>query len=359
MQGHIHKRVHTTKNGRHTTNWYVVIDLPRDTDGKRRQRWHGGFPTRREAEAARAKIIHEFNTGTYVEPNAVTVSEWIQNHWLPTMESRVKPSTFDSYRRNLELHVLPRLGGRQLRQLTPALLNRLYADLLANGNRKNRGGLSAKTVRYIHTIFHESLADAVDTDLVATNVASRAKPPHPRARLASEIAFWDPSELRAFLEFVRGHRLEAAWHIAAMTGMRRGEVLGLRWKDVDLAAARISVREALVSVGYEIITSSPKNHQARTIDLDAGTVDQIREHRQRQKDDRNKWGTGYQARDLVFCKEDGTPIHPHTFSQAFERLIAKTDLPRIRLHDYADLGITMTSVTPTPRLRSKQESRSR
>ena len=340
MQGHIRKRVHTNRGGRKTTNWYVVIDLPRDTDEKRRQKWHGGFRTGREAEAARAKIIHEFNTGTYVEPNAVTLSEWVRDHWLPTMRSRVKPSTFDSYRRNLELHVLPRLGGRQL---TPAMLNRLYADLLADGNRKRDGGLSAKTVRYIHTIVHKALADAVDTDLVATNIAARAKPPRPRARLASEIAFWEPHELRTFLESVSGHRLEAAWHVAAMTGMRRGEALGLRWKDVDLTAARISVRQALVSVGYEIITSTPKTHQSRVIDLDVGTVDHLRAHRQRQQAGRNKWGIDYQDRDLVFRKEDGIPIHPHTFSQAFERLIAKTGLPRIRLHDLRHTHATIAA----------------
>ena len=348
MQGHIRKRVHTNKDGRQTINWYVVIDLPREADGKRRQKWHGRFRTRREAEAARAKIVHEFNTGTYVEPNAITLSDWVHDHWLPTVQSRVKPSTFDSYRRNLELHVLPGLGGRQLRQLAPAMLNRLYADLLADGNHKKDGGLSAKTVRYIHTILHKALTDAVDSDLVATNVAARAKPPRPRARLASEIAFWEPPELRAFLQAVRGHRLETAWHVAAMTGMRRGEVLGLRWKDLDLNASRISVRQALVSVGYEIITSSPKNHQARAVDLDASTVDHIRRHRQRQQDDRDEWGTDYQDRDLVFCKEDGTPIHPHTFSQAFERLVAKLPLPRIRLHDLRHTHATIAVMAGVP-----------
>jgi integrase len=118
-----------------------------------------------------------------------------------------------------------------------------------------------------------------------------------------------------------------------MTGMRRGEVLGLRWKDLDLDASRISVRQALVSVAYEVIITTPKNHHARTIDLDEGTVRRLREHRQRQQADRDEWGTDYQDNGLVFCKEDGSPIHPQTFSQSFERLQAKTDLPKIRLHD--------------------------
>jgi integrase len=348
MQGHIRKRTHTTTSGRTTVTWYVVIDLPRDTDGKRRQKWHGGYRTRREAEAARAKIVHDFNTGIYVEPSAITLTGWVRELWLPTVKSRVKPSTFDSYRRNLDLHVLPRLGSRQLRQIAPPMLNRLYADLLADGNKKVSGGLSAKTVRYIHTILHKVLADAVDAGLIATNPAGRAKPPRPQARLATEIAFWEPAELREFLGLVQSHRLEAAWNVAAMTGMRRGEVLGLRWKDIDLDAARISVRQALVSVAYEVIVSTPKNHLARTIDLDEGTVHQLRAHRQRQQIDRDKWGADYQNRNLVFCKEDGSPIHPHTFSQAFERLVAKTGLPTIRLHDLRHTHATIALKARVP-----------
>ncbi|MEX2375860.1 MAG: site-specific integrase [Dehalococcoidia bacterium] len=348
MRGHIRKRVHTTKNGRQTVTWYVVVELPRDENGKRRQKWHGGFGTRKEAEAARARLVHELNLGTYVEPNALTLSEWVREHWFPTVKSRVKPSTFDSYRRNLELHVLNRLGGQQLRQLTPTMLNRLYADLLTGGHRKTDGGLSAKTVRYIHTIIHKALADAVDADMVATNVAARSKPPRPRSTTPSEIGFWEPHELRAFLESVRGHRLEAAWRVAAMTGMRRGEVLGLRWRDIDLDAARIAVRQALVSVAYEVTVSTPKTHQARTIDLDPGTVDQLRAHRHRQEYERKEWGSDYHDRDLAFCKENGTLIHPHTLSQAFERLVARSDLPHIRLHDLRHTHATIALKAGVP-----------
>lgn len=331
MQGHIRKRTHTTKDGRQTVNWYVVVDAGRSTTGQRRQKWHGSFRTRKEAEAARARIVHEMNTGTYVEPTTTTFEHWVET-WLPTVRTQVKPSTFDSYRRNLELHVLPRIGHQTLASLTAVGLTGLYADLLQSGKRTG-GGLSAKTVRYIHTIVHKTLEDAVDSGVLGTNVATRAKPPKPRAVKNGELRFWQADQLRRFLELVDGHRLEAAWHLAAMTGMRRGEVLGLRWKDVDLDAARLSVRQAIVAVAYDLFTSTPKNHQARVIDLDQGTVAHLRRHRERQADERAEWAGDYREDDLVFCKEDGSPIHPHTFSQAFERLVAKSDLPRIRLHD--------------------------
>ena len=331
MQGHIRKRTHTTKSGRQTVRWYVVVDIGRTASGRRRQKWHGGFRTRKEAEAARARIVHEINGGTYIEPSKVTFDQWIET-WLPTIKTQVKPSTFDSYRRNLELHVLPRLGRQPLGNITGANLTALYGELLESGKRTG-GGLSPKTVRYVHTIVHKALEDAVDSDLVAANAATRAKPPKPRSTSSSELRFWRPEELRRFLELVEGHRLEAAWHVAAMTGMRRGEVLGLRWKDIDLDGNRLSVRQAVVAVAYDVLTSTPKSHQARVIDLDEATVGQLRVHHAGRDGAQVAGSDGSSENDLVFCREDGSPIHPHTFSQAFERLVAKSDLPRIRLHD--------------------------
>jgi len=232
---------------------------------------------------------------------------------------------------------------------TFAALNRLYADLSADGNKKVPGGLSAKTVRYIHTIVHKCLADAIDTGLVTMNAAERAKPSRPKVHLASEIGFWEPRKLRVFLDSVRGHRLEAAWHVAAMTGMRREEVLGLRWKDISIDDTRISARQAFVAVAYEIITSTLKNHHARVTDLGQETIGQLQTHQRRQQVDRDEWSTDYQDNDLVFCMEDGTPIHPQTFSQAFERLVAKMDLPTIRLHDFRHTHATSDTQGRRPR----------
>lgn len=345
MQGHIRKRVHQTKDGRQTVKWYLVVELDRDSDGKRRQKWYGGYGTRKEAETARIEILHEINKGTYVEPTSTTLDEWVHRTWLPVIADRAKPSTLDSYLRNLDLHVLPRLGQRQLRQITPAMLNQLYADLLSAGNLKTGAGLSAKTVSYVHTIVHKVLADAVDLGLVNVNVADRAKPPRPRAKDSKEIKSWTAVELRRFLVLIEGHRLEAAWHVAAFTGMRRAEILGLRWRDLDLEARRLSVRQTLVSVGYEIVKSTPKTHQARTIDLDPGTVERLRRHRVRQLREREEWGSDYHDNDLVFCREDGSPVHPHTFSQAFERIVARSELPRIPLHGlrhtHATIGLAI------------------
>ena len=333
MQGHIHKRTRTSRNGKAATLWYVVIDIGRRENGSRRQKWHGGYRTRRDAEAARARLVTEVNDGSYAPPSRTTFADWVENGWLPTIKTQIKPSTYDSYRRMMKLHVVPTLGHRALQHFTAPMLTRLYADLLEGGKRDGSGGLSAKTVRYVHTTIHKALADAVDAGVLTINVADRAKAPRPSRIAAREMQFWAPGELREFLHSVHGLRLEAAWHLAAMTGMRRGEVLGLRWRDVDLDACRLAIRQTIISIAYEVAVSTPKTHQARTVDLDAATVGQLRAHGERQRLERATWGVGYGENDLVFRRENGEPIHPDTFTQSFERAIAKTALPKIRLHD--------------------------
>jgi len=334
MKGHVHKRVHALADGRTSTTWYVVMEASRSADGKRRQKWHGGFRTKREAEGALAKILGDKVTGRYVEPAKVQLGDWLTQTWLPSMRTQVKPSTWDSYNRNLRLHVVPRIGHMSIQAVTPQVLNAMYGDLLTEGNRHRPGGLNPKTVRYLHTTLHKAFADAVDLGLLGVNPAERAKPPRPNRMKPSEMACWDAGQLGAFLRHCHDHRLGAAFHLAALTGMRRGEVLGIRWADVDLQAGRLAVRHTLVAVAYEVRSSTPKTHQARVVDLDAGTVDELRAHRLRQDAERLAWGTGYDSsNDFVFRREDGSPVHPHSFSQAFENLVRSSGLPRIRLHD--------------------------
>jgi hypothetical protein len=135
MRGHIHKRVRKATNGKETTLWYVVLDVGRDTNGRRRQKWHGGFRTRREAEVARAKLVNDLHAGAYIAPDRTTLAQWIRESWLPMIEARIKPSTLHSYHSNMELHVLPAIGARPLQQLTATMLNALYGELPRRGAR--------------------------------------------------------------------------------------------------------------------------------------------------------------------------------------------------------------------------------
>jgi integrase len=174
--------------------------------------------------------------------------------------ARVRPSTWLSYQRNLERHVIPALGKVELQRLTPAHLTGFYRSLLTGGRLDGRGGLSAKSVKNIHGALHPALKDAVRWGYVARNVADAADPPKV---ITPEMQVWSPTQLRIFLTYVRDDRLYAAWMLFATTGMRRGEVAGLRWVDVDLAAGRVTPRKPRVEVNYRVHVSEPKTAKGK------------------------------------------------------------------------------------------------
>jgi len=252
----------------------------------------------------------------------------------------VRPTTVHGYTTNLERYVLPRVGQVTLQRLTPAQLNTLYAALLAGGGKDGRP-LSARTVQAIHMTVRKALRDAARWGLVARNVAELADPPSPTR---ADMRTWTAEELRRFLTHVEGERLAALWMLAASTGMRRGEVLGLRWVDVDLELARVAVRQTLVLAGRQVVTSEPKTSRGRrSIALDPRTVAALRSWRAAQLEERLAWGAAWTDSGLVFTREDGTPMHPEWLSDAFDWRIRTAGLPRIRFHDlrhtHASLGL--------------------
>ena len=158
------------------------------------------------------------------------------------------------------------------------------------------------------------------------------------------MKWWTAEELRVFLAAIDGHRLEAAYVLAATTGMRRGEVLGVRWSDLDSGRSRLAVRQTVVCVGYQITFGTPKTARGRRlIALDPITMAALAKHRQQQVDERAVLVDGFTDNDLMFAKVDGSPINPDYFSQAFDRTVAKLPIRRIRLHDlrhtHATIGL--------------------
>jgi integrase len=200
------------------------------------------------------------------------------------------------------------------------------------GNRQDKGtGLSPRTVAYIHTILHRALKDAAQDGLVPRNVAAVARPPKQRASGKPEMKTWNPEELRAFLDHIRYD--ERPWlypvvHLAATTGLRRGEILGLRWRDLDLDAGRASIRKTVVCVGHEVRLSEPKTNKGkRSVPLDPTTVEVLRGLRAGQKK------RSLDRSDFLFSDESGNPLDPETVSLVFERRVKSSGLPRVRFHD--------------------------
>jgi integrase len=239
---------------------------------------------------------------------------------------------------NVELHVIPWIGSIPLRRLREHHIDALYADLLANGRADGRGGLDPKTVLEVHVILHKALADACKRGLTVRNVVANAEPPK-RRRPRTEIRAWNADQLHESLVSAKGERLFPAFWLAANTGMRRSELLGLRWGDVDLTTPHISVNRALVSVSYELHESRGKTrNSSRWIDLDAATVTVLAQWRAQVEAELDRPATDD---DYVFCTVTGAPTHPDRFSQIFNKIVARTALPRRRLHDLRHTHATL------------------
>ena len=315
---------------RKNQRWYVQVDVPAGPNGKRRRRSVGGFRTKREAKAAEAEALRRIRDGALVEPSRLTVGAYLTELWLPSMASQVRATTLGGYRHNVRAYIVPRLGDIPLQRLSTARVGAFYGELVASGGQKGRP-LSPKTVRYVHTTLRRALRDAVADGLVVRNVAAQARPP--RARRV-EMHTWTAAEVGAFLASVREDRLYAAWLLLATLGLRRGELLGLRWPDVDLTSGRIAIRNTLVMVDGKPAMAEPKTAKGRrSLTLAPQVLEAVRVHRAHQAAERLSWGADYTDSGLVVTTEDGRPMHPESLSSLFVRQAKRAGLSPIRLHD--------------------------
>ena len=244
---------------------------------------------------------------------------------------------------------MPHIGGIKLQELNAAHLNRLYAQLLHRGLVRGEGGLSPTSVRRIHAMLRKALNDAVRWGLVERNPAPHADPPPERTVHAARrrgMTTWTTSELRTFLLSTTGHFLEPMWLFASSTGVRRSELLGMRWSDVDLDAAVASVRQTVLATqdGYRPQEDQKSTLSARTIQLDRRVVEMLRKHHTDQHAEQLAAGVGWHDHGLVFPSRDGTWWNPPAVSLAFRRAVKAAGVPLIRLHDLRHTHATLLLV---------------
>lgn len=327
----------TRKRG---STWTALWSVEDPTTGARRQRSKGGFRTQKDAQRHLAGVVVAVADATYVEPSKQPLGRFLADEWLPAIAGTVRPLTRQRYERIASLYVARRdIGGVPLRGLTAGHLNGLYAQLEAEG-------LSIATRRLTHAVLRRALGDAVRWGKLARNPASLADPPSlPRSRAQA----WTAGELRRFLAHVQQDRLYALWRLAATTGMRRGELLGLRWQDVDLEAGRLRVEQQLVPTSGGCTFGPPKSRRSeRTIALDALTVDALRDHRASQLLERDLAGPAYQDHDLAFCDALGRPIYPTRLTEAFLRHRKAAGIPVGTLHVLRHTSATLALTTTPP-----------
>ncbi|WP_409074079.1 tyrosine-type recombinase/integrase [Micromonospora chalcea] len=317
----------TLKDGK--TRYRFVIDVGRRPDGGRDQRTFT-YDTLKQAKAERAKIMAAKAGGTYVAPSALTVADYLAS-WLAGKRN-LRAGTVRAYTDALR-PIEERLGRRELQQLRKADLDGLVDWMLREGRRVGnvqRRGVSPRTVNIMLTVLTAALDSAEKQGLVGRNVARLVERPTHRPK---QMTTWSADQASAFLAHVADDRLQAAWMLS-MYGLRRGEVLGLRWSDVDLAAGAIAVTQARVSVAGDVMDGDPKSQRSRRVlPLDAGLVAALKALKAKQAAERLAAGAAYENSGYVVVNELGQPPRPEWYGDRFQWLAAKAGLPVIRLHD--------------------------
>ena len=283
--------------------------------------------SRKEVQDKLIKIIPKVQTGTYREPTKITVAEWFTT-WLNVyMKPSLRPTTWESYRYQVEGHIIPALGHLKLPQLQTAHIQRLYNKKLKSGRLDGRkGGLSPRSIKYIHTVIHSALEQAKKEGMIIINPAEATKLPKQEQK---EIKYLDAAEAAIFLATAKESKHFAAFFLALNTGIRRGELLGLRWQDIDFKACQLTVNQGLVRVtGKGLIFQEPKTKLSnRVINLAPAVLQVLKEHKAEQNEIRLLAGSAYNADlDLVFANELGEPICPRAFTRIFERVVKRAGL---------------------------------
>jgi len=307
-----------TKSGLYMARYWVETPT-----GPKRKTIYG--KTRQEVAAKLAKVLAGRAEGISYSEENITVGDYLDKWLKGSVRGSVRQSTFDRYESAIRLHIKPALGKLKLKKLTPLHVQGFYQDRLD-------AGLAPATVHKLHAILHQTLDQAVRWHMIPRNVAKAVKAPRPAPK---EMSTLSAEETRRLFEAARGEKLEALYVLTVHTGMRQGELLALKWQDVDLENAAISVRRTLTKSGSRLLLGEPKTKKSRrTIRLTEAVVRALREHLTRQMEDMQRLGDLYRDQGLVFSSEVGTLINPTNLrKRSFTPLLKRAGLPSIRFHD--------------------------
>ena len=324
MRGHIVKR---GKN-----SYSIKISVGKDANsGKYKYQWTTVKGTKKEAEKRLSELLNQLDNGTFMKPGKTTLAEYLER-WQDYAWPNLAPRTAEGYQYIVRSHLIPSLGQIPLTQLKPEHLQHLYSEKLSAGRFDGKGGLSKRSVQYIHVTLHKALKNAVKLGMIGRNPADAVEPPRPQHH---EMQTMNESDIHIFLEFAKSTPYYALFYLALFTGMRRSELLALRSCDVDLLLCQLSVTRTIHQLhnGDIIFQQTKTDKSRRMISLSSSTTIVLREHRELQEKMRQSLGQTLTDEDLVFCQIDGKPLLPDSITHAWIKLARRTGLKGIRLHD--------------------------
>ncbi|GAB6138012.1 tyrosine-type recombinase/integrase [Halanaerobaculum tunisiense] len=331
---------HLRKRGKNS--WQICIEKGRDPiTGKRKRIYKTVNGTKKEAEKEMHKLAHEVETGAYIEPSEMTVKDFLLQWFEDYCESNLAPSTLESYEIIIKSHLIPALGNIKVSDLEPMHIKRYQTHKLKKGRRDGKeGGLSKRTVQYHHRVLSKALKHAVKWRVIDTNPAEVIEAPSPDT---PEIKALTQEEVNKLLDKAEGWVYDLIY-IAVFTGMRRGELLAMRWNDIDFSEQIIQVKQSVTKVtGKDLEFRKPKTKSSiRPINVDDDIIKILNRRKKEQKQNKLRLGGKYNTKyNLVFCKVNGDPFLPQYATRKFNAVAEKADLEEFRLHDLRHTHATL------------------
>ena len=316
MKGYIRKRGKV---------YSFTVDIGRDPiTGKRKQKTRSGFKTKKEAQAALAELINKVEKGETVDFRKTIFKDFILDYLEKNYRNKVKPTTYDTYYSLITKQIIPYFKDITLNEMNQFVIHDFY-------NEKLKEGYSTNYIRRMHEMLVMALRVAKKWDLIGKDIASMIESPKVKKK---EMKIWSIDHVNQFLETCTHSRYHPVFFLAAYTGMRKGEILGLTWDDIDFNKRIISVNKTLFKLADGYSLGTPKSQSAiRDIYFDEEIEKVLKRQKVRQKEEKLKNGRVYQENNLVFAQEDGGFVYPSSVNILFTRFINRSGLPRIRFHD--------------------------
>lgn len=318
----------TAKNK--SKKWYFNVYYTND-NGERKTKKGRGFASKLQATEAMREFETSLKKGTYIQPNKMTYREYMEK-WLEGKATTVKASTYGTYSSLVNNHILPAIGNVDLQKITPMKLEDLYRNLMKAGR------LSDENIQKVHSIIKDSLNKALRWDMILKNPAAVVDRPKASKK---EIEVWDTPEVHKFLEVAKLTRNHMAFLLAVTTGMRQGEILGLRWKDIDFLSGNLSIIQTLSHDGKELSIGAKTSAGNRVIAIDAETLNALEKHRLKYNEEKMASRNIYEDNNLVISTSVGTPLSPRNLVRSFDTIIEKAKVKKIRFHDLRHTHATL------------------
>jgi integrase len=322
--------------------WHAYVDLPRGEDGKRKLKCvtikASGI---RDAQRQLNRLLAEANAGNIAPPSKETVETYL-TRWLAKRKADgLSPKTMETWGDFARAYIIPRLGRVALEKLTPTQVEEFYTYLRTSGRRRGEGGLAPRTVLHVHRLLSEVMKSAVHRQLITRNPC---EPVAPSAGRCAKRPVLDPEGVQRLLTAAGGTWLHLPILLAAGMGLRRGEILGLRWQDIDFKTGTLSVDQTVQHVrGKGLLFKAPKTENSqRTITMPEFVAVELRKLKARQAEHRLQMGPDWIEPGLVFRNDDdGRARSPQTLTRGFARLLKQAGSPDMHFHDLRHTNATL------------------